>query len=214
MRSTLLSPRALVAAACAALGACAPKAVPLRPAPVRVEVPRVDLPIGHEKRVFRWTLDDAGTRFSGEGVVRIASPDSARIDVFLDGGLGGGWARVVGNDIHAPGGALVRRVLPPPPLLWAALGRLAVPAARDTVSRVDGDTVRADIGLEDGWRITIAGGRLLRVDRVGSGRLVESVVRPTDDSARYVDAVANRVLVLTFTTRERVAPFDPAIWIR
>ena len=194
--------------------ACAPRAHPLVgvPAPATVRVPLATLPSSHEKVVFRWRYEEGETGARGEGVARIAPPDSARLDLFLDGGLGGSHARIIGNEIRAPGGALGRRYLPPPQLLWAALGRLAVPAAADTTIRVDGDTLRADIGRDPVWRVTFSAGRLTRLERIAGGRIVEWVSRTGEDEVRYENESARRSLSLTIVRREGAAPFDPSIW--
>lgn len=147
----------------------------------------------------------------GEGVARIAAPDSARMDFFVDPGIGAGYALLVGDRLDAPGIALVRRYLPPPPLLWASLGRLRVPASADTTARVDGDTVRADIGRAPVWRATFAGDRLVRLERIDDGRVVERVVRVGDD-VRYEHLGARRSLALSVTRRTEVPPFDANIW--
>lgn len=196
-----------------ALG-CAPRARPLAgaPAPVSLHLPGAALPPEHQKVVFRWRFDEGETAARGEGVARIAPPDSARLDLFLDGGLGGAHAQIIGGEIRAPGGALGRRYLPPPELLWAALGRLAVPAAADTIMRVDGDTLRADIGRDPVWRVTFAGSRLARLERIEGGRIVEWVSRTGTDAVRYEHESARRSLALTIVRREGAAPFDPSIW--
>src|SRR5215207_9011805 len=126
--------------------ACAPRAGSLRGAATPVRFPATELPRGHQRLVFRWDYVDQALAAKGEGVARVASPDSVRLDFYLDGGLGGGYAVVIGDSISTPGGDDVRRYLPPVPLLWASLGRLAVPALPDTVAKVDGGTLRADIG--------------------------------------------------------------------
>ena len=206
--------RRLSVCALAAAAACAPRARPLAgvPAPRTVRVPVAALPVGHEKVVFRWRYAEGETGARGEGVARIAPPDSARLDLFLDGGLGGTHAQIIGDEIRAPGGALGRRYLPPPELLWAALGRLAVPAAADTAIRVDGDTLRADIGRGPIWRVTFAAGRLTRLERIDGGRIVEWVSRTEADEVRYAHESARRSLALTIVRREGAAPFDPSIW--
>ena len=107
----------------------------------------------------------------GEGTARIADPDSARLDFVVDGGFGGGWAVLVGDQLSIPGPDVVRRLIPPAPLLWATLGRLAVPPARDTTARMVGDTLRADIGGDPTWRVTFAGTQLSRVERIDGGRI-------------------------------------------
>ena len=148
----------------------------------------------------------------GEGVARIAAPDSARLDFFVDPGMGAGYALLIGDRLEAPGIALVRRYLPPPPLLWASLGRLRVPSAADTVARVDGDTIRADIGRTPIWRVTFAGERLVRVERIEEGRVIERMVRSPDDGVHYDHLRARRSLTLTVTRRSEVVPFDATIW--
>ena len=58
----------------------------------------------------------------GEGVARIAPPDSARLDFFVNG-EGTGHALLIGDQIRLQSGqGAMRDFLPPAPLLWAALG--------------------------------------------------------------------------------------------
>jgi hypothetical protein len=174
-------------------------------------LPPSDLPPGHHHIVFRWRYQDPDMEARGEGVARIASPDSVRMDFFVDPGMGAGYALLVGDSLSAPGIALVRRYLPPPPLLWATLGRLHVPPGRDTTVRVDGDTLRADIGGDPVWRATFGGSRLVRLERIDGGRVNERVVR-TGDDIRYEHLGARRSLSLTVTRRTEVPPFDATIW--
>jgi hypothetical protein len=103
-------------------------------------------------------------------------------------------------------------MIPPPPLLWAALGRLAVPPAADTTARLDGDTLRADIGRGNVWRVTVAGGSLRRLERIDDGRIVQSVVRADDRHVRYFDAASRRSLELVITSVDSTVDFDASIW--
>ena len=99
------SARAVVAYAVIVLvSACAPRARPLpgAPAPATVHMPVAVLPDGYQKVVFRWRYAEGEAGARGEGVARIAPPDSARLDLFLDGGLGGTHARIIGDEIRAP----------------------------------------------------------------------------------------------------------------
>ena len=191
---------------------CAPKAPPLVGAPAPALVPRLDLPAGHTRFVFDWRYEDPDMQARGEGAVRAAFPDSARLDLFLAGGLGGAAAVLVGDELRAPGPDAVRRMIPPPPLLWAALGRLAVPPAADTVARQDGDTLRIDIGRGSVWRVTVSNGSLRRLERIDDGRIVQSVRRADDRHVRYYDAGAHRTLELTITSVDHNAGFDASIW--
>ena len=128
--------RTIAAGAVWASTACAPKARPLEGAPAPARLPAAQLAPGYQRVNFRWEFVERDVAARGDGVARIAAPDSARVDFFLDGGYGGGWAILIGNRLLVPDGAgFMRRYVPPPPMLWAALGRLAVPAATDTVER-------------------------------------------------------------------------------
>jgi hypothetical protein len=197
----------------AAVLGCAPRAAPLGGAPVPARLPGAQLPAYHQQVFFDWEYEDQDFGGRGEGVARIAPPDSARLDFFLSGIGAGGHAWLIGNEVTAPGGNLVRRYVPPAPLMWAALGRLAVPPAADTTARVDGDTLRADIGRgDDRWRVTFVGERLVRLERVSGGRLVELVSHSPSGDVRYENRGAGRRLRLTKVRAERAPEFDASIW--
>ena len=194
-------------------GACAPRLRPLGGAPVPARLPLAELPAGHHRVVFTWELRDPDFQLRGDGVARIASPDSARLDFFVGSGLGGGRAVLIGQSLRVPGGDFVRRLVPTPPLLWAALGRLALPATRDTVVRVEGGVLRADVGAPAAWRVTFRGDTLTRLDRVSGDRVVEWVERPTADRVRYRHETARRDLTLVIQrVIEEASAFDASIW--
>lgn len=205
----------LVAAlAVAALAsACAPRARPLGGAPVAARLPAAELPAGRQRIDFRWEYRDGDLLARGDGVARVSAPDSVRLDLFLDGGLGGGYAIVIGNDIYTPAGDQARRVLPPAPLLWATLGRLAVPAAPDTTARVDGGVLRADIGRDPTWRATFDSAGLTRLERIQGGRLQEWASRD-GRKVRYENPLVQRTLTLDITRTQGAGDFDAAIWQR
>jgi hypothetical protein len=205
-------PRCLAVSLLAAI-ACAPRAGGLRGAPAPARFPNTELPRGNQRIVFRWEYVDQALAAKGEGVARVAAPDSVRMDFFLDGGLGGGYAIVIDDSISTPGGDQVRRYLPPVALLWAALGRLAVPASPDTVAKVDGGALRADIGRSPTWRVTFVGDRLTRLERIVDGRRLEWVARDGAD-IRYQNERSSRSLTLKVSSSNEAPPFDPAIWRR
>ncbi len=214
-----------VGLACLGLAGCLPpRALPLRGIPASPAlIPRAvaALPPGHVRIRFRWRVRDPQFSVGGDGAARTAAPDSARLDFVVGGALGGsGHALLFDDTLVAPGSGGVRRYLPATPLLWASLGRLAVPAAADTVVRLQGDTVRADIGAPGVlhgvvWRIAIAGGQLTSLSRLQGGRVRETVVRELDRGRiRYDNPGAHRSLTLTQIRSEPVPEFDPAIWRR
>jgi hypothetical protein len=212
----------LVGVAVGVAAGCAPSAPPLvgAPAPARA-LPIATLPEGHRRLYFHWEYRDREVSVNGDGSARIAPPDSARVDFVVSGSLGSGHALLLGDTVVAPGKDLVRRYLPPPPLVWAALGRLAVPAARDTVVRVEGDTTRADIGVlgeaagrSPVWRVIYVGQQLVGAQRLNGGHIQESVIRRADGSMEFESPAARRTLRLTRVRSESVAGFDPDVWRR
>ena len=198
----------------ALVAGCAPPRIhPLAgtPAPVQ-QLPKGDLPTGNRKITFKWELRDGDMTARGDGVARIASPDSVRLDFFLGGGFGGGAAVLIGDSLRVPGPDMARKLVPPRALLWAALGRLDLPAERDTVVRVDAGVVRADIGAPVHWRVAFRGDTLMRLERVAEGRLQEWVQRSADQRVEYRNEAARRTLSLVIQQSDAVASFDPAIW--
>ena len=203
----------LAIASVIAVTGCTPKLTPLSGAPVPAErLPHPSIAPGHHKIVFNWELRDQDLDTRGEGVARIAAPDSARLDFFLGGGIGGGAAVLIQESLQAPGGELIRRLVPPPTLLWAALGRVALPNLPDTVIRLEGETLRADIGRPVAWRLSFHGDSLVRVERVAGGRVAEWIDRSDPSHVRYRDEGARRSLQLTITRTEEVPEFDASIW--
>jgi hypothetical protein len=205
----LLGATALAAAACAP-----PRAAPLAGAPAPVQaLPKGSLPDGNRKLVFAWELHDGEINARGDGVARIASPDSVRLDFFLAGGFGSGAAVMIGDSLRVPGPDLARKLIPPRALLWAALGRFQLPAEPDTVVRVDVGVLRADIGAPVHWRASFRGDTLVRLERLDGGRIQEWVERSPDQRVQYRNEAARRTLSLVIQRSDAVAAFHPSIWV-
>jgi hypothetical protein len=149
----------------------------------------------------------------GEGAIRAAAPDSARVDLFLAGGVSAGHAVLIGDSLRGPNTDQVHKILPPPPMMWATLGRLAIPALPDTVVTVDGETMYADVGHPAAWRVTIKGGQLMQLARLSGGRITEVVTRDNGGRLLY-EVPGRRKLWLGIIRDEEVPAFDAAIWIR
>lgn len=192
---------------------CAPRIQPLPGvAPASYQLPSFPLPPTPQKITFKWEVNDNSIVARGDGVARLGPPDHARVDLFLGGGFGAAAGAVlVGDSLIVPPGARGLDLVPPAPLLWAALGRLALPAVADTIIRVSGDTLRASLGAPVQWRITAVGGQLTRVERIAGARIVEWVERIPGKQIRY-ELSGRRSLVLNIETQQPVAQFDASIW--
>lgn len=196
----------------AAATACAPRAGPITgiaPAP-GTALPRFAIPAGSRRLDFTWELDDGSMVARGDGVARLAGPDSARVDLFLGGGFGGAAVVLVGDSVRVPPHASGADLIPPPPLLWAALGRLAVPPLPDTVIRLAGDTLRATLGAPVRWRVRAVRDSLRRVARIARGRVVEWVER--DGGAVRYELAGRRSLTLRIHRDQPSPSFDASIW--
>jgi hypothetical protein len=194
------------------LAACTPRAAPLKGvlAPDRA-LPSIAMASGHRHLVFRWDYQEGDIAARGDGSIRTAAPDSARLDFFLGGGLGAGGAILIGDSLRTPHADLARRYIPPAPLMWAALGRLAIPPLADTVVRVDGELTRADIGRPLQWRVAIKGDTLVELDHISDGKITESLTRGANGTLTFHVPGARRTLQLTII-REEPGSFDASIW--
>lgn len=209
-RGRLLGAASIILSACAA-----PRLAPLvnaTPVPQREPLPVIALPQRSQRIVFDWRLQEAELEVRGEGAARIAAPDSARIDLFVRGGLGSGAAWVIGDDMHLDAPDALRRVLPPPAFLWAALGRFAIPAGNDTLVARSDSVLTAEIGPTPRWRLSLRGNTITRLERAEGDRIVDRLERRTDGSLVYFHAPTRRQLTLTITRVDSVAAFDAAIW--
>jgi hypothetical protein len=202
----------IVAVVLFTLVACTPSAAPLKGvlAPDR-SLPPISLASGHRHIIFRWDYQEGDIAARGDGSIRTAAPDSARLDFFLGGGLGAGGAVLIGDSLRTPHANLARRYIPPAPLMWAALGRLAIPPLADTVVRVDGELTRADIGRPLQWRVAIKGDTLVELDHVSDGKITESLTRDAAGTMTFQAPGARRTLRLT-VIREEPGSFDASIW--
>ena len=198
--------------AIAVIAGCGRRAAPLAGVPsLERALPVIELPTKHRRIVFRWDYEENSLIARGEGAVRASAPDSARVDLYLNGGILVGRAILIGNTIRATNQDQVERFLPPPPLMWAALGRLAIPPLPDTVVTVEGDVIHADIGRPATWRVTIRANRIMQLARLSNGRIAEVVTRDAGGRLLY-EVPGRRKLWLGITRDEEVPAFDASIW--
>ncbi|MBV6521360.1 MAG: hypothetical protein MNPFHGCM_01495 [Gemmatimonadaceae bacterium] len=178
-----------------------------------VALPATRLPDRHRRTVFTWEYREKIFSARGEGVARIAPPDSVRLDFFLQNGAAGGAVIMIGDSLFAPAQDEATRYLPPVTLLWASLGRLTA-TAPDTVVAIDGDTLRADIGEHPRWRVAFRDGWLARVEHVEDGRVTEYAVRRDSLHVEYHHARPARTLRLAIIRHLEESAFDATIWRR
>ena len=201
---------------CALLTSCAaPRLAPLPNAtgvPDREPLPVIELPSHSQRIVFAWRLQEAELEVRGEGAARIAAPDSARVDLFVAGGLGSGVAWVIGDRMRLDAPDALLKVLPPPAFLWAALGRFAIPAGTDTLISRSDSSLTADIGPSPRWRLNLRGRRIMRLERAENDRVIDRLDRKADGALVYFHAPTRRQLTLTITRVDSLPPFDASIW--
>jgi hypothetical protein len=161
------------------------EALPGAPAASR-RLPPSPVFTGHRKIVFQWELKDQDMTARGDGVARIAYPDSVRLDFFLGGSYAGGAAVLIGDSLQVPG--------------------------PDVVVRVDGPVVRADIGSPVHWRVSFRADSLARLERVSGGRIHEWVERGSDQHVQYRHESSGRTLSLVIQRSDVVSAFDSSIW--
>jgi hypothetical protein len=106
---------------------------------------------------------------------------------------------------------MAKKYIPPPPLLWAALGRLAIPPLSDTVVKIDGALTRADIGRPLQWRVTLKGDTLVGLEHISDGKITESLTRGANGVMSFEAPGARRTLRLTIL-RDEIGSFDASIW--
>ncbi len=180
--------------------------------PVPARFPDTGLGSRHRTLVFRWEVTGADFVARGDGAARLAPPDSVRLDFFLAGGIGSGAAVLVGDELRLPPGGDDAPFVPPPALLWAALGRLALPALPDTDARLRGTTLVADLGRPVQWRVTFEQGQLRRLERVDGDRVRAWVARTPDGRIRYHTESDRRTLDLVILRSDDTGPFDATMW--
>lgn len=170
---------------------------------------------------FRWQFRDEQGAAGGRGRIRLAAPDSARLDV--NGPLGSGRAAAfVSGDtaLWADPENDVKRLVPNYPLFWALLGIIRRPAGETAALHADGP------GLS-GWRFlagtdtvdyfrTTTPNRLVADVRQAGKKLgtVETTFGPDGLplTARLIVPSGPARLDITFTSHQKAKPFAPDTW--
>jgi hypothetical protein len=215
---------AIAAAGCAA-GTAAPAGAPVAdPAGTAAALAGATVPTERRQINFSWTLEEAGSRVRGKGVVRLQPPDRLRLDLFGPRNESYLSAALVGDDARLPAGARTDVPIPSPALLWAGLGAIRPPAGTELQSATSSgeETVLRYGGGANGeiYEYTATSSpsvRLRRLQRLGSRGPLETVSLTWSDSgglsrATYRDWSAFRDLTLDIESSVAAAAFPEEIW--
>lgn len=206
---------------------CGPKPAPLTPLAfgpaTRAEFLRdaaETTPSGRQILRIGWRADDGRMELSGAGAVRLAPPDSLRLDIAAVLGLGRSIMIMTGDSVVAQPAGSVDQVLPDRFALWAALGIMRpVPGAVTYEKAVgEGRTL---------WRATERSGRMTTFELVRGalstvsrqeGERVTSQLRLTRNAegqvtrASLLDTGRGFRLQVDVNAREASEAFAPEIW--
>ena len=208
-----------------------PPLVPLPLAPVPWDSGVVwavaTVPGRHTLIRFRWKYRDAGKSYAGRAAVRVAPPDSLRIDYAGPFNWGAGAALVVGDTtVWADPEKNFRSLVPAVRMLWAALGIVRPPAVGAAVSGLVGpgaDSVRIwrFVQSEDtlDYRLARGEARVLEAEWRRQGRVVarsraELDIRAMPASARIDFREGPARFEVTVGAVDTTVVFDSATWRR
>lgn len=169
--------------------------------------------------VFDWNLEDRDANFSGRGVLRLVADRRGRVDLFGPRGETYAAAILEGESLRAvPAAAL--SMLPPPALLWSALGAFRAPTDASLTGTGTADGVTTLEYRRDGtvWRFTFEGDRLRSTEWTdGAGRRTVQLSGSADAGlpaqSVFRDWTQFRQLTLRVTEVEEIAAFEADVWI-
>lgn len=178
-------------------------------------------PVRPSRVTFRWRAREPDFRGSGFGVARVEPPYRARLDLFLDNGETAAIAALVDDELRIPQ-SLPTELVPPAPLLWAALGVFRPGAGAEMLQgRLDRGAMEVTYRLPVGGqvRFRLRDGALLDAEVIEDRSVVERVFvadLDRDESypgqATYRNLPDYRELRLTLESVEDVDPFPADIW--
>lgn len=135
-------------------------------------------PEGHVRYDVRWRLEQTGgSPVGGRGAVRVAGPDSLRLD--LQGPFGiSGSAVVIGREVDwAEPESLFKPFIGVVPLVWATVGRALLPRP--------GESIAGQESSPRMWRYATARDTLVYVSEPG-GRFSSEILSPDGILGRTV----------------------------
>jgi hypothetical protein len=170
--------------------------------------------------IFNWDMRDRDARFNGQGVLRLDRGYRARVDLFGPRGETYAAAIVEGEHMRVvPAGA--DAILPPPALLWSALGVFRPPVdAPLTGTTRPGEDSFSLAYQRDGvsWRFEIQEGLLRSAEWTARGgrrtvQLTGTAEHGLPQQAAFRDWIEFRELTLRVTSVEEQGGFGADVWI-
>jgi hypothetical protein len=212
-RAACLPALMMFLAACASAPASGPADPAVEARLVSTTAPRQPLQV-----TFDWNLTDRDARFSGRGVLRVDVGYRARVDLFGPRGETLAAAVVEGERMRiVPAGA--EAMLPPPALLWSALGVFRAPAdeALAGTTAAEGGFLLAYAGAGVRWTFRFEGDTLRSTEWTeGRGRrtvvLTGASSHGLPEQAVFRDWTEFRELVLRVTDVEERTGFGADVW--
>ena len=194
------------------------------PAPLAAELIEQSTPLRPQRFTFAWSLNEAGSRVTGRGVVRAEAPERIRLDLFGARNESYLSAALVDDNYRFPAGVAVNVALPTPAILWGGLGTIRPPAGAQLIAGAESDTsvtirYRAEDGTLYQYDVSRSAGRsmLRNVERSGGNGRLESVRLTRDSTGRitradYRNWSAFRDLTLEFDAITDSDPFPTSTW--
>ena len=185
-------------------------------ASVVIEANRPTSPLGIR---FDWEAREREGRFTGQGAARVEAPERARLDLFGPRGEGYLSAAIVDGDLLLPP-STAADLVPPPSLLWGALGIFQPPAEGElTRSEQKGERLRLEYRAgDDAWTFEFQNDRLLRIELKERSCARKTIELKGEGSASlpreavYRDWAAFTELKIKVGEVEEVDSFPPDTW--
>jgi hypothetical protein len=193
------------------------------PAGFAAELARASATPEPQRIGFTWTLNEAGSRVNGRGVVRVEAPERARLDLFGPRNETYLAAALLGDSYRLPPTADAA-ALPSAAILWGGVGVIRPPAGAELAgATTTGDAAFLRYQAPDGsiyqYQVNLSGGtpRVEAVERSRGASRLETVRinrDPTGGISRsdYRNWAEFRELVLEIVEVENVATFPASTW--
>ncbi len=178
------------------------------------------VPTGHQVIRITWKADDGDLQLAGNGAVRVAPPDSLRLDVAASLGIGRSTLVFTGDSVQAQPALDVDKILPDRFALWAAMGIMRAPPGQLSFES-------DDEGQSRYWRTTDAAGvatifetqngMLMGVTRQQGGQVISQLrlgrsAAGAVSRATLTDTPHHFRLQVDVNRIESSDAFAPAIW--